>query len=303
MSTGLGGKSLPGWTALLLSLVLAPAAAGASRPGTVAKDRVAGGEHWRLNLSQGRIHVWRPAGFDPSTAGIVVYIHGYTVDADAAWEQHGLAKQFEASRRNAIFVVPEAPASADERVYWPSLTELLRAVGSTLGMPRPAGPLVVVGHSAAHQTVVPWLKNHPISHVILLDAIYSEDTVRALQEWLGNGRGRLTVVVADTTEDSERLFQRVPDAVRRPAVPESCADFTTSERRARAAYFRSQYGHLEMVSAGKVIAPLLGLTNLPPVGASSRVSATHDSRRDALASRSKGGGHRPSRRTIATGLP
>jgi hypothetical protein len=247
----------------------------ASQTGPTSKDRVAGGEHWRVQTARGRVHLWRPAGYDRRTAGTVVYVHGYTVDADGAWEQHSLAKQFAASRRNAVFLVPEAPASAEETVHWPSLSELLSTVGSRLGMAWPPGPLVVVGHSAAHLTVVPWLKNPRVSHVILLDAIYGSDTVEPLRAWLRLGRGRLVMVAADTAEDSERVVQGLPSAVRGSAIPESDASFTAGERRARVVYLRSQYGHQEMVTEGKAIAPLLGLTRLSsiaahPTGASAR---------------------------------
>jgi hypothetical protein len=251
----------------LLWVALAPASWAALVGGEIAKDRVAGGEHWRLQTARGPVHLWRPAGYDRRTAGTIVYVHGYAVDADTAWSQHDLARQFEASRRNAVFLIPEAPASSDETVRWPSLTELLSTVGSRLGLAWPSGPLVVVGHSAAHLTVVPWLKNARVGQVILLDAIYGNDTVAALRAWLRTGRGRLVLVAADTAEDAELVLQGLPHVVRRGAIPESGAGFTSGERRARVAYVRSQYGHLEMVTEGKAIAPLLGLTRLPSIAA------------------------------------
>jgi hypothetical protein len=247
---------------LVLILMARPAAAWAGATVGIAKDTVAGGDHWRLQTPRGPVHVWRPAGFDRRSAGTVVYVHGYSANADAAWEQHDLATQFKSSRRNAVFLVPEAPASLEDAVRWPSLNELLNAVRARLGSASPPGPLVVMGHSAAHRTLVPWLKNPHVEHVILLDAIYSEDTVEALRTWARTGRGRLTVVAADTARDAERLIEAFPSAVRRGVIPESDAGFTSGERRARITYFLSQYGHLAMVTEGKAIAPLLGLTRL-----------------------------------------
>jgi hypothetical protein len=246
-------------------LAVLPPVVSAAPPPEIAKDTVAGGEHWRLQTAHGRVHLWRPAGYDRRSAGTVVYVHGYTVDADAAWEQYDLGTQFAASHRNAVFVIPEAPASSEETVRWANLNELLSTVGSRLGLPWPSGPLVVVGHSAAHLTVVPWLKNPRVAQVILLDAVYGDDTVAALRAWLRIGRGRLIVVAADTADDSERVVQGLSYAVRRSTIPESDTAFTSSERRARVVYLRSQYGHLEMVAEGKAIAPLLGLTRLPPL--------------------------------------
>jgi hypothetical protein len=232
----------------------------------IAKDRVAGGEHWRLQTPGGWVHVWRPAGYQRPTAGTVVYVHGFTVDVDAAWEQHQLAKQFEASRRNAVFVIPEAPSSAEDSVRWPSLNTLLTTVGSRLGLPWPSGPLVVVGHSGAHVTVVPWLRNPRLGQVVLMDALYGSGVVEALRAWLRTGRGRLILAdTAETADDAERLVHGLAGVVRRATIPESGAGFTISDRRARVEYLRSQYSHLEMVTEGKAIAPLLCLTRLASI--------------------------------------
>jgi hypothetical protein len=254
-------------------MVLIPAASAGTASSGLAKDKIVGGEHWRVRTSRGPIHVWCPALYDRHTAGTVIYVHGYAVDADGAWERHQLAKQFQASRRNAIFLVPEAPASPEDTVRFPSLNELLSAAGASLHRTWPPGPVVIVGHSGAHRTLVPWLKNPRVSHVILLDAVYGGETVTAVRDWFRTSRGRLIVVAADTAEESERLIQGLPSATRRAAIPESAAAFTPGERQARVAYLRSQYSHLEIVTEGKTIAPLLGLTRLPRIGSAPRPAA------------------------------
>jgi hypothetical protein len=260
----MGRISPRAWVVLCCFLATVPAVSAAPG-GVIAKDRVAGGEHWRLQTANGWVHVWRPAGYDRRTAGTVVYVHGFTVDVDAAWEHHHLAKQFEASRRNAVFVIPEAPVSAEDTVRWPSLNKLLTTVGTRLGVAWPPGSLVVVGHSGAHMTVRPWLKNPRVGHVVLLDALYGSDMVEALRAWLRTGRGRLALVAAETADDAERLVHGLQGVVRRATIPESGASFTLMERRARVAYMRSQYSHLEMVTEGKAIAPLLSLTRLASI--------------------------------------
>jgi hypothetical protein len=251
---------------VILGLLAGAPVFAAVPKGVIAKDRVAGGEHWRLQTASGWVHVWRPAGYLRSTAGIVVYVHGFTLDVDAAWEQHQLGKQFEASRRNAVFVVPEAPASAEDPVRWPSLSTLLTTVGSRLGLPWPSGPLVVVGHSGAHITFMPWLKDPRLGQVVLLDALYGNGMIERLRAWLRAGLGRLVLVDApETAEDAERLVHGMAGVMRRATIPESGASFTSSDRKARVAYFRSQYGHTDMVSEGKVIPPLLCLTRLSAI--------------------------------------
>src|SRR6266568_3790613 len=110
-------------------------------------DIVANGDHWRIKTpDHGVIHVWRPFGYDARHAGTVVYVHGYYTDVDAAWKQHRLPEQFDASGKNAMFIAGEAPVSTDDEVMWPSLGDLLRAVATAGGLGLPAGPLVVVGH-------------------------------------------------------------------------------------------------------------------------------------------------------------
>jgi hypothetical protein len=258
---------------VVVLMVLAPAASAGTASSGSAKDKIAGGEHWRVRTSRGPVHVWCPALYDRRTAGIVVYVHGYAVDADGAWERHELARQFQASRRNAVFLVPEAPASSEDTVRFPSLNELLSAAGASIHRTWPPGPLVVVGHSGAHRTLVPWLKNPRVSHVILLDAVYGGETVTAVRDWFRTSRGRLIVVAADTAEESELLIQGLPAAARRGAIPESAAGFTARERQARVEYLRSQYSHLEIVTEGKTIAPLLGLTRLPRIASAPRPTA------------------------------
>ncbi|MEJ7596954.1 MAG: hypothetical protein WKG01_03505, partial [Kofleriaceae bacterium] len=76
------------------------------------EDTVLGGRHWRIKTAQGAVHVWVPPGYDRATAGTVVYVHGYWTDADGAWKEHELARQFKMSRQTAIFIVPVGVATA-----------------------------------------------------------------------------------------------------------------------------------------------------------------------------------------------
>src|SRR5262249_8267144 len=119
---------------LLAALVLCGATAAAHG------ETVLGGEHWRLGTSRGTVHVWRPEGYDWRSAGVVVYIHGYYTSADSSWNDDRLANQFHESRRNALFIVPEAPSSGEDPVVWPSLDSLLITVQRETRT-RPLGPL------------------------------------------------------------------------------------------------------------------------------------------------------------------
>ena len=132
----------------------------------VTTEPEAGGVHIRLETNHGPVHLFRPAGFNRRTAGVVVYVHGYYTHVDEAWSEHKLAQQFAASRRNALFIAPEAPAAPEEELSWSSLRRLLTIVFHTTHFSAPPGPLVVVGHSGAYRTLVAWLDAPALQQLI-----------------------------------------------------------------------------------------------------------------------------------------
>ncbi len=238
-----------------LALLLGALSAGPARAETVF-----GGTHWRIGTPHGIVHVWRPATYEARTASTVVYVHGYYASSDTAWVEDHLPAQFHDSRRNALFVVPEAPSSGEDAVSWPSLTALLETVRIETGAAA-VGPLVVVGHSGAWRTVERWLSQGTrITHLILLDAIYGQPA--PIRSWLASSRSRasrLTVVAADTLPRAQALVRGFGGVVRLPNVPESEAGFTRTARQARILLLRSQYEHMAMVSDGRVLPVVLRL--------------------------------------------
>ncbi|KAB2907720.1 MAG: hypothetical protein F9K40_04770 [Kofleriaceae bacterium] len=245
---------------------LAPAAhAEGKKPGRLEKseDTVAGGLHWRIKTEAGAIHVWVPPGYDRATAGTVVYVHGYHTDSDGAWRSHDLARQFKASGQNAIFIVPDAPSGNDEAVKWPALTDLRKAI-SRANIRLPDGPTIVVGHSGAFRTVMQWVDHKLVQQVILLDAMYGGS--KAFDEFIGTGKRarhhKLIVVGSDTADSSAAFAKKYPFAVTRDRMPASTAELKKREKSAKLLYIRSQYGHMQIVTSGKVIPLLLRLTPL-----------------------------------------
>src|SRR5262245_50530640 len=83
------------------------------------------GRHVRLRTPRGPLHLWTPAGHDPATADLVIYVHGYFVTIDEAWREHRLAEQFARTGLNATFVVCGAPSAHGDAVDWPALDELI----------------------------------------------------------------------------------------------------------------------------------------------------------------------------------
>ena len=227
------------------------------------EDTVHGGRHWRIKTNRGAIHVWVPPGYDRSTAGTVVYVHGYWTDADGAWKEHQLARQFKMSRQNAMFIVPDAPANMEEGVHWPALTDLRKAV--TRGnIKMPDGPVVVMGHSGAFRTVMQWVDHRMVDEIILLDAMYGGES--KFDEFIKSGKRadghKMIVVGASVAQESTAFVKKYKFAKAREKVPEYMSGFTKEERRAKLLYIRSQYGHMPIVTNRKVIPLLLKVTRL-----------------------------------------
>jgi hypothetical protein len=225
---------------------------------------VAGGLHWRLTTARGPVHVWRPSAYRAQSGGIVLYLHGYNIRVDQAWDTFKLAEQFRASQQNAIFVVPEAPTSTGEDLPWPDLGSLLRAVAHGTRLRLPRGHVVALGHSGAFRTLAAWLQHKWLDHVILLDALYAHEAI--FEHWLASDPKReqhkMVIVASDTRANSEAFVGRFRFAARRKQVPEAFTDLTSRERHARLLYFMSQYRHNEMISNGKVIPLVLRTTRL-----------------------------------------
>ena len=228
-----------------------------------SEDRIEGGLHWRIKTEEGAVHVWVPGNYDRATAGTVVYVHGYYTDADGAWRDHRLARQFRVSRQNAIFIVPDAPAGNGEQVRWPALTDLRKAV-TRANIRLPDGPTIVMGHSGAFRTVMKWVDHRLVQQVILLDALYGGE--HAFDDFIASGNRadhhKLIVIGSDTAQASESFVKTYPFAVARETMPASSGGFSKREKRAKLLYVRSQYGHMQIVTSGKVIPVLLRLTPL-----------------------------------------
>ena len=234
------------------------------RPVLVGSKRpVAGGQHWRIRSKNGPIHVWLPPGYDRKTAGMVIYVHGYHVTADEAWKRHKLARQFRKSRQNAMFLVPEAPRSNREGVHWDSLLELKKTVAQA-GMNMPNGPTVAVAHSGGFRTIAHWVDNRLLSQVILLDALYGKQN--QFDEFIHSGKRadnhKLVIVSAHTRAQSRKFTNKFRYAVVRDRLPGSYDDFTKRELRSKLVYIRSQYGHGQIITGGKVLPLILRLTPL-----------------------------------------
>jgi hypothetical protein len=235
--------------------------------GEVQTGPVAGGAGWRIGTSRGTVWAWRPAGFRPRDAGVLVYLHGYYTTVDQAVLDHRLAEQFAAGGRNALHVVAEAPAWNGEDGVWPDLDELLAETWRRTGLKPPPGPVVVVGHSGAFRPILAWLGHPRLEEVLLLDGLYRGEA--QFKGWLqGAGppaRRRLVLVSDETFPAAEALAASVPGAVSLGEVPAPDGGLEGAARTARLVHLKSQLGHMAIVESGEVLPPLLRATRLAPL--------------------------------------
>ncbi len=250
----------------LVGTALRPAEAGKKRSHRrydKTEKQVAGGTAWRIKTPKGPVYVWIPRDYDRDSAGLVVYIHGYHVDADEAWKSHRLPQQFHKSRQNAMFVVCEAPQSNKEAVTWSALSELKKAIHRG-NIRLPDGPTIVIGHSGAFRTIAKWLDNRLLAEVILLDALYARQS--EFEQFIDSGKRagnhKLIIVAAGTVGNARAFAKKFRYAAVREKIPSSYAKLSKHQKRSKLLYLRSQYGHSDIVRGGKVIPLVLRLTPL-----------------------------------------
>jgi hypothetical protein len=150
-----------------------------------------------------------PDGLKPDgPVDLVFWFHGWHNSIDTALEFYGLARQFAASKRNAVLVLAEAAKNSADS-YGGKLKQKgmfkglvndvmaeLRAkgiVGATGGAATEAmggaGHIVLAGHSGGFLVIANILANGqvPVDEVFLFDALYSQ--VPIFMGWMGAGKG------------------------------------------------------------------------------------------------------------------
>ncbi|MBK7071050.1 MAG: hypothetical protein IPH44_02005 [Myxococcales bacterium] len=236
-----------------------PAPAAAPLPAAVAA-----GHAWELATAAGPIHVWAPAGYHPDGAAVVLYVHGYDTDVDAAWRDHRLPEQFALAAVNAVFIAAEAPAGSRQAVRWPALEDLLAEVFAAIDLPRPTGALIAIGHSGAYRTLLAWTAAPALDWIISLDATYGE--VDAWRGWMAASAAHHLIFVGDdTVRWTEELARGLAEDLGAGAVvtvddlAELDDELGPARADARAIYLRTGVGHMPLVTAGRAIPRLLRL--------------------------------------------
>jgi hypothetical protein len=228
----------------------------ANPPPPTLDEMVESGRHWRFMTPHGPVHVWVPRGYDAKRAETVVYVHGFYAHVDDAWKNYNLATQFASSAINAMFIVPEAPASGQERVAWESLADLLATVEASVDVKLPRRRIVTIGHSGAWRTLLGWLDEPELDTVVLIDAAYGE--IEQYKNWvLASESHRLIDVGDDTREWTDQLHAALPESVVLDDFPSVEAGIPASAAKARILYIRSNVGHFPLVTNGVALPMLL----------------------------------------------
>ncbi|HMH22536.1 MAG TPA: hypothetical protein VK563_12205 [Puia sp.] len=130
---------------------------------------------------------------------LVFWFHGWHNNIDTAIGFYALARQFIASRRNAILVLPEAAKnSADsyggklqqKGIFKDLVQDVMDELKKKNKVPGNSVPghIVLAGHSGAFQVIADILKNGqtPVDEVFLFDALYSR--VDVFTDWIGQSK-------------------------------------------------------------------------------------------------------------------
>jgi hypothetical protein len=215
------------------------------------------GRHQRFGTLQGPVHVWRPRTYRSRDAVTVVYVHGFFTDVDHAMVEHALTRQFRDSGRNALFIVPEARSWRTDPVYWPDLEVLLTTVEQRLRLRRPAGPVVVVGHSGAYKTIAGWLSHPRVQQVLLIDGLYGNED--DFGDWVKRGPPRQLVLVGfDTQQRADWFARRQGRTVRLDTLPWRYDELPADVRRAPVLALQSErLDHMQLISDGHLLPWLL----------------------------------------------
>jgi hypothetical protein len=192
----------------------------------------------RITTERGPIYLWSPGPPSREPIRAVIYVHGYWTSTDEAFTAHALEAQFRASGRDALFIVPRAPSSPREPIFWPELAELLARVERESGRRISREQITLAGHSGAYRTLRRWLGHPGIEQLILLDAIYGDTS--PFERWLrGEPSARMTIVSRSTERAAKKMISRL------------------DELRDRVTHQRAEENHMEIVTRGLILPAIL----------------------------------------------
>ncbi len=203
----------------------------------------------------GPVHVWTPRKLKRDGA-VVIYVHGFFTDVDAAVREHRLTAQFRDSGRDAVFIVPEARSWRSDPVLWPELGRLLAEVEARAKLKLPKGPVILVGHSGAYRTLAGWLTEPRVKQVLLVDGMYGNE--KEFEAWLDAGDGHQLVLVGYDTKQRGEWLARKRASVTIDTLPWLYDEQPAAVRKASLVHVHSErLDHMQLVTDGRLLPWLL----------------------------------------------
>lgn len=253
------------WSVLLLALAQVDGAPEPLSPARACIARTKASEFVDEVLDDGRylrfgteksgpVHVWSPKNLKRG-APIVIYLHGFFTDVDAAVTEHHLTAQFRDSGRQALFIVPETRSGPRDDLLWTELPTLLKEVEKRTRLKLPTGPIVLLGHSGAYKAIAGWLKEPRVTQVLLVDGLYANEP--DFEKWLDTAGNQLVLVSFETRLRSEWLTKK-RKAVELDTLPWLYDDLPAATRTAPLVHVQSErMEHMQLVTDGRLLPWLL----------------------------------------------
>lgn len=191
-----------------------------------------------------------------TTRNLVFWFHGWGNNIDTALRQYKLLEQFEASRRDAVFVFPEGPKNASDsyggKLEQPAVFQaLVKEVADKTGSKaRRVEHITLAGHSGAYRVISRIINATPVDEVILFDALYGGND--AYLKWLSDPAHRfINIYTKDggTYDNSLYIARTVRDSLHLPVVMVD-EEAVTDEllRNNKKIFIFSSKGHNEVIT-------------------------------------------------------
>ncbi|PZR62446.1 MAG: hypothetical protein DLM53_06415 [Candidatus Eremiobacter antarcticus] len=199
------------------------------------------------------VAIFVPAGFSaqPSGTDFIVHFHGWNNHVANVLQRYRLPEQVEASRVNAILVVPQGPYDSPDSdggrlQHEPgAFAALLQGVTTFLKEQNVIsstriGSIVLSAHSGGYRALSNVLKiggmSHAVADVLLFDAAYSD--LDGFADWLAGAPSRrlVTIFTDDTISGNVELMTMLQKRnVKTSSIMQ--ADFAAPQLRVRGATF------------------------------------------------------------------
>lgn len=172
-----------------------------------------------------------PAGLRVGkTVDLVVWFHGWHNSIDTALQFYGLARQFAASGRNAVLVLPEAAKNAAdsyggkmrrEGMFKLLVADVLKELRGKGIVPSDAvaGHIALAGHSGAYSVMADILEHGglAVNEVFLFDALYGR--LDTYTRWAEDGSHHFVHWFTNTGYGPDKMSDTMQLRLRRDKIP------------------------------------------------------------------------------------